>query len=215
MGALWATTQRPEPHQRWELRFGRIEYLPTIAGEPQRFTYATTLAPGLTIEGRGESVAERERFDGSLWSGLKFWADDPRSILDSGGGYWRYVPTESGVRFLTRYDYRPRWGRPGAQIDRLMFRPVFGWATAWSFDRLRLWLEDGIEPERSRNRVIVHGLASIALTGRGLRAAVALARAEPAARRRTIGWSTMGADRDRGGDPLRATVGTAGTTNST
>jgi hypothetical protein len=27
-----------------------------------------------------------------------------------------------------------------------------GWATAWSFDRLRIWLEDGIPPERSLRR---------------------------------------------------------------
>ncbi|MFN0090888.1 MAG: hypothetical protein ACKVWR_11560 [Acidimicrobiales bacterium] len=42
------------------------------------------------------------------------------------------------MRFLTRYDYRPRWGRLGGLVDRWLFRPVFGWATAWSFDRLRL-----------------------------------------------------------------------------
>ena len=24
-----------------------------------------------------------------------------------------------------------------------------GWATAWSFDRLRLWLEEGIDPATS------------------------------------------------------------------
>ncbi|WP_200908346.1 hypothetical protein [Frigoribacterium sp. RIT-PI-h] len=27
-------------------------------------------------------------------------------------------------------------------------RPLLGWATAFSFDRLRLWLETGREPER-------------------------------------------------------------------
>ena len=34
-------------------------------------------------------------------------------------------------------------------FDRLMFRPLMGWATAWSFDRLRLWLEEGITPDRA------------------------------------------------------------------
>jgi hypothetical protein len=34
-----------------------------------------------------------------------------------------------------------------------------GWATAWSFDRLRLWVERGIDPETSFRRGIVHFLA--------------------------------------------------------
>jgi hypothetical protein len=34
-----------------------------------------------------------------------------------------------------------------------------GWATAWSFDRLRLWLERGITPERA----LVHWLAELAV----------------------------------------------------
>jgi hypothetical protein len=43
------------------------------------------------------------------------------------------------VRFLTGYDYGTRFGLPGQVIDRLALRPLLGWATAWSFDRLRLW----------------------------------------------------------------------------
>ena len=125
---------------------------PRVDGEPQRFTYATTVAPGVTIAGTGESLGDRDRPDGTRWSGLRFWAADRRSIIDAGAGYWRYVPTDDGVRFLTRYDYRPRWGRFGELLDRTLFRPLFGWATAWSFDRLRLWLEDGTPPERTRTR---------------------------------------------------------------
>ena len=73
-----------------------------------------------------------------------------RSLIRSGSGYWRYEPTSGGVRFLTRYDYETRWGALGALVDRVLFRPLLGWATAWSFDRLRIWLEEGVEPERSR-----------------------------------------------------------------
>ncbi len=83
----------------------------------------------------------------------------------TGAGYWRYVPTNDGVRFLTRYDYRTRWGRLGERVDRLVFRPLFGWATAWSFDRLRLWLEDGTPPERSRDQAIAHSVAVSGLAG--------------------------------------------------
>lgn len=165
MERLWEATQQPDQHQRWDVRFGTITYLPRAEGEPQLFTYATTVAPGVTVAGTGESLGDRDRPDGTRWSGLKFWAADRRSIIDAGAGYWRYIPTDDGVRFLTRYDYRPRWGRPGELIDRRLFRPLFGWATAWSFDRLRLWLEDGIPPERSRDQAIAHTTAVAALAG--------------------------------------------------
>ena len=162
---VWDATQDPAQHQRWDLRFGRIHYLPPVDGEPQQFTYETTVAPGVTIGGKGESLGERDRPDGTRWSGLKFWATDRRSLIDAGAGYWRYVPTEGGLRFLTRYDYRPRWGRLGELLDRWLFRPLFGWATAWSFDRLRLWLEDGTPPERSRDQAVAHATAVAGLVG--------------------------------------------------
>ena len=162
---LWEATQDPARHQRWDVRFGEIDYLPRVDGEPQRFTYATTVAPGVTVTGTGESLGDRDREDGSRWSGLKFWAEDRRSIIESGAGYWRYVPTDDGVRFLTRFDYRPRWGRGGELVDRWLIRPLFGWATAWSFDRLRIWLEDGVAPERSRDQAVAHAAAVAGLAG--------------------------------------------------
>ncbi|HEX3541613.1 MAG TPA: hypothetical protein VHT75_14355 [Acidimicrobiales bacterium] len=165
LNRLWEATQQPEQHRRWDARFGTITYLPRSHGESQRFTYATTVAPGITIAGTGESLGDRDRADGTRWSGLRFWAPDRRSIIERGAGYWRYIPTERGVRFLTRYDYRPRWGRFGEIIDRLAFRPLFGWATAWSFDRLRLWLDEGIPPEVARNQSIAHAAAVAGLAG--------------------------------------------------
>lgn len=165
MEQLWDATQDPAQHQRWDVRFGSIVYLPDVDGGPRRFTYATTVAPGVSVAGTGESFGDRDRPDGTRWSGLRFWANDRRSIIDAGAGYWRYVPTRDGIRFLTRYDYRPRWGRLGELVDRWIFRPAFGWATAWSFDRLRLWLEDGIPPERSRDQAIAHASAVGGLVG--------------------------------------------------
>lgn len=165
MEQLWDATQHPDEHQRWDVRFGTITYLPCTDGESQRFTYATTVAPCVTVAGTGESLGDRDRPDGTRWSGLKFWATDRRSIIDAGAGYWRYVPTDDGIRFLTRYDYRPRGGRLGELIDRSIFRPTFGWATAWSFDRLRLWLEEGIPPEHSRDQAIAHATAVAGLVG--------------------------------------------------
>jgi hypothetical protein len=165
MERVWEATQDPGRHQRWDVRFGRIAYLPRGEGEPQRFTYATTVVPGVTIAGTGESLGDRDRPDGTRWSGLRFFAADRRSIIDAGAGYWRYIPTGDGIRFLTRYDYRPRWGAAGRWIDRWVFRPLFGWATAWSFDRLRLWLEEGTPPERSRDQAVAHALAVGGLAG--------------------------------------------------
>ncbi|MEU6593306.1 hypothetical protein ABZ923_29465 [Streptomyces sp. NPDC046881] len=146
---LWARTQDPARHQRWDLRFTEIHHLPRAEGEPQRFRYATRVLPFLTVSGTGVSAGEKERPDGTRTSALRFASPHPLSLIAEGSGYWRYVPDAHGVRFLTGYDYRPRWGAFGALADRLLFRPLMGWATAWSFDRLRLWLERGITPERA------------------------------------------------------------------
>ncbi|MGW7244149.1 hypothetical protein [Streptomyces sp. NPDC054804] len=147
---LWAHTQDPARHQRWDLRFTEIDYLARVPDEPQRFRYATRVLPFLTIAGTGISAGEKERPDGTRTSALRFASPHPLSLLAEGSGYWRYVPVADGVRFLTGYDYRPRWGGFGALADRFVLRPLMGWATAWSFDRLRLWLERGITPERAR-----------------------------------------------------------------
>ncbi|MEU5955428.1 hypothetical protein [Streptomyces sp. NPDC047525] len=157
---LWARTQEPSQHQRWDLRFTEIDYLPQVPGEPQRFRYGTRVLPFLTIAGTGISAGEKRREDGTRTSALRFSSPHPLSFLQEGSGYWRYVPApDGGIRFLTGYDYRPRWGRFGALADRLVLRPLMGWATAWSFDRLRLWLERGITPERQ----LLHGLAEVAV----------------------------------------------------
>lgn len=63
------------------------------------------------------------------------------------------------IRFFTWYDYETRFGAVGKLVDRYCFRPLLGWATAWSFDRLRLWIEKGIPPETSRSRAIVYSLS--------------------------------------------------------
>ncbi|GAB2726658.1 hypothetical protein [Streptomyces bullii] len=146
---LWARTQDPAQHQRWDLRFTEIRHLPCVEGEPQRFRYATRVLPFLTVTGTGVSAGEKERPDGTRTSALRFSSPHPLSLLAEGSGYWRYVPDGDGVRFLTGYDYRPRWGAFGALADRLLLRPFMRWATAWSFDRLRLWLEHGVTPERA------------------------------------------------------------------
>ncbi|MGW6304980.1 hypothetical protein ACWFRQ_38035 [Streptomyces niveus] len=159
MDTLWQLTQDPAQHQRWDLRFSEIDYLPRPPGEPQRFRYAVRILPFLTVSGTGISAGESGGADGRRVSVLRFASAHPLSLLAEGSGYWRYVPTPDGIRFLTGYDYRPRWGRFGAVADRWVFRPLMGWATAWSFDRLRLWCEHGVSPARS----LAHGVAEVAV----------------------------------------------------
>jgi len=155
LARLVDATQVPELHRRWDLRFTEIAYLPREDGCEQRFLYATRIGFGLEIRGVGETTGSVSQPDGTHVSGLRFWSDDPRSLIRTGSGYWRYVPGAAGMRFLTYYDYSTRFGTPGAAFDRMLFRPLLGWATAWSFDALRLWLERGIEPEHGRRNALV------------------------------------------------------------
>jgi uncharacterized membrane protein YphA (DoxX/SURF4 family) len=164
MDALWTHTQTPELHERWDLRFSQIDYLPRKSeAEPQRFRYSTRIGFGVEVAGEGESVGEKDLANGSRSSALKFSSADPRSIIREGSGYWKYIPTAEGIRFLTWYDYRTRFGPIGVLCDRLVFQPLMGWATAWSFDRLRLWLEDGVDPTQALRQTLVHGVARVGL----------------------------------------------------
>lgn len=164
---VWERTQQPELHEQWDLRFTEIQYLPRPdASLPQRFLYATRIGFGLRIRGEGESVGTTDGPGGERTSALKFWSADPKSLIREGSGYWKYIPLASdggAVRFLTRYDYDVRFGVLGRLVDRWVFRPVLGWATAWSFDRLRLWIEKGISPAISMRNWLVHGVSRLAL----------------------------------------------------
>ncbi len=173
MDELWEKTQNPQLHQHWDLRFTQIEYLPRHGEEPQKFLYRTRIGFGLKIDGQGESTGERDGDDGARTSSLKFWSEDPKSLIKTGSGYWKYVPgvtqaigfdpagveARPYIRFFTWYDYETRFGAIGKVIDRCLFRPLLGWATAWSFDRLRLWIEEGIPPESSRDRALIYAVS--------------------------------------------------------
>ena len=157
---IWELTQTPHLHQRWDLRFTQIDYLPRPdSSQPQRFRYETRIGFGLRIRGTGESTGIRTLSSGEATSSLTFASDDPKSLIRQGSGYWRYVPVPGAVRFFTWYDYTVRFGPLGRLVDRLAFRPLMGWATAWSFDRLRIWAETGNPPESSLTCAAVHALA--------------------------------------------------------
>ncbi|WP_067498857.1 SRPBCC family protein [Actinoplanes sp. TFC3] len=164
---IWTLTQDYRQHPRWDARFGRIDPVPEDGSGAARFTYATAVLPGVEIAGYGVHSGERHRSDGEATSALRFGSPDPRSPIREGSGYWRYVPVNGGTRFLTGYAYRTRWGRAGRLAD-MAFGPAFGWVTAWSFDRLRLWLEHGITPERARWNAIAEVVLRAAIVAAAL-----------------------------------------------
>lgn len=141
---VWELTQDPALHSRWDLRFSRITPIDgTLESGGYRFRYERRL-PFHTIVGSGTSLGEREAAGGTRTSALRFDTTDRLSPLGEGRGYWRYTPVDGGTRFVTGFDYAPGWG---AALDGLVMRRFVGWMTAWSFDRLRIWAETGVEPE--------------------------------------------------------------------
>lgn len=163
---LWVHTQTPELHEQWDLRFSEITYLPLVEGvEPtQRFEYRTRIGFGLDIKGTGETKGGVENSTGERTSSLTFGSEQSISLIRTGGGYWKYkAGTGEGVTFITQYDYRTRFGIVGKVFDRVLFRPLFGYATAWSFDLLRIWLEKQIAPAVSIQQAFLHYLSVITL----------------------------------------------------
>ncbi|MFC4101163.1 DoxX-like family protein [Paenibacillus xanthanilyticus] len=156
MDHLWAHTQQPDKHEQWDLRFSEIRYLPKTSPGAQHFRYMTRIGFGLRIEGSGET---KERFDvrtGERVSTLRFGSEQRASLIREGRGYWKYVPQDGRIVFLTQYDYDTRFGSAGKIFDRYVFRPLMGYATAWSFDALRIWLERGIVPAITIERALIH-----------------------------------------------------------
>lgn len=147
---LWTKTQEPSLHQEWDLRFSEISYLPKKdPTDPQEFLYSTKIGFGIKVNGIGESVATKTKDNGESTSVLKFSSDSLISIINQGSGYWKYVPETDGIKFFTGYDYETRWGLFGKLIDKYLFRPLMIWATAWSFDCLKNWIEKGLKPKQA------------------------------------------------------------------
>lgn len=142
LDAVWNATQTPAEHTRWDIRFSRITPTGMTPSGATTFTYERWI-PLHAVRGTGVSIGEKEGPTGARTSALRFHTEDRLSPIASGQGYWRYVPDGTTTVFITGYDYTPGWGR----LD-VVVRPLLGWATAWSFDRLRIWLETGVPPER-------------------------------------------------------------------
>src|SRR6476646_2664158 len=157
---LWQLTQDPALHQRWDLRFHRINYLPRAkSSDPQRFLYETRIGFGLAVRGTGETLGQKSSGNDETTSALKFAFDDPKSLIREGSGYWRYILANHNVRFFIWYDYEVWFVVIGFLLDRLALRFLIGCATVWSFDRLRLWIENDQSPESSLALSLLHGIA--------------------------------------------------------
>jgi len=156
---VWRFSQTPHLHARWDARFSAIEYLPRADEDrAQLFRYSTRIGLGIQIQGWGETIGRDDR----TTSSLRFGSDDPKSLIREGSGSWRYRQESGFVRFSTVYDYSVRYGGFGRLLD-LAFRPLMVWATRWSFDRLRIWIEDGTAPESSLRLWISKVAARLAL----------------------------------------------------
>ncbi|MCI4126449.1 DoxX-like family protein [Bacillus haynesii] len=160
MERLWRYTQDPTLHRQWDLRFTDITYLKRRAGEPQRFLYETRIGCGLKISGTGESAGNVHQDTGDRVSSLKFATNHPLSVIREGRGYWKYSESETGITFMTQYDYDTRYGRLGRLAD-MAFRPLLGWATAWSFDALKIWLEKGLHPRLLFQKTLIYWLVCL------------------------------------------------------
>lgn len=143
LDAVWEATQNPVQHVRWDVRFSKISPSGVTEDGATTFIYERGV-PFHTVRGRGVSLGEKNGSDGARTSALRFQTDDRLSPIASGRGYWRYVDRGDHVTvFSTGYDYASGWG-----LLDVIVRPLLGWVTAWSFDRLRIWMETGIPPER-------------------------------------------------------------------
>lgn len=163
MEEIWEYTQNPRLHTEWDVRFTEITYLPKEVNEPQSFLYKTKIGFGLEIAGKGESVGEIRKNENKRVSSLKFWTDNPLSLIHIGRGYWKYEQKEKDIIFETQYDYETNFGKVGKLIDQLLFRPLISWGTAWSFDSLKMWLEKGYHPHLLLKRTLTYWLTLFVL----------------------------------------------------
>ncbi len=143
MDAVWRHTQDPALHTRWDVRFSTLRYLPRAdRSQPQRFEFTTPIG----ITGKGEITATCSDANGVRTVSERF---DCGWLTRDGWAHWQYVPTAHGVRLLTRFDFVT-----GPAIASQVVKLPLAYLTAWSFDRLRIWLEQGIPPEQAVQRLL-------------------------------------------------------------
>jgi hypothetical protein len=141
---VWDRTQDPAKHERWDLRFDQIRYLPR-EGE---MDYRTRIGFGVQVRGYGRYLSNEPL----ARSTFEFDSHDWKSLITSGRGLWLYQRRGGATFFKTVYDYRVRHGLFGRAVDAAFFRPLIQLATEWSFETLRRWCAgDDAAPARRRS----------------------------------------------------------------
>lgn len=134
---IWEKTQNPLQHTLWDIRFDSISYLDRDETKDfQELLYETKLGFGIKIAGKGRYL-HNEEFKQSTF---EFWSDDFKSLIKLGRGIWLYEQRGDDVYFKTVFDYSLNYGFWGGVLDKV-FRPLFCYATEYSFESLRLWSE--------------------------------------------------------------------------
>jgi hypothetical protein len=145
---LWARSQEPDLHLLWDIRFSHIEYLDsTDENDFQLMDYRTKIGFGMEIKGVGRYLQNTPL----KHSTFEFESSDWKSIIKIGRGIWQYKSCAEGTYFRTVYDYETNYGKFGALVDRVLFRPMMQLATEWSFETLRRWCA-GDESELEKRR---------------------------------------------------------------
>lgn len=153
---VWEYTQNPKLHEQWDLRFSTISLNEPQNEQPQSFLYEKHLGFGLSVTGTGAYRTRMMDERNERASSLKFKSSHPLSFIKEGSGYWKYMKTSDHIVFQTQFDYKTKEGKGWTWADRILFRPMIGFMTAFSFGALKTWLEKGTHPRLLLERTLAH-----------------------------------------------------------
>ncbi|MCB1159092.1 MAG: hypothetical protein H7A25_13585 [Leptospiraceae bacterium] len=147
----------PTHQSNWDLRFSRIFIREQTEEQREKgiFTFSfvrSIFGRFFQLSGYGE-IEEKEGENGEIYSTLNFGSEDSHCPIRRGKGYHLLIPeTENSTLFRTEFQYRPRYGKLGFLFDILLFRHILKFVTAYSLDRLKIYLEKEIPPSLSLKR---------------------------------------------------------------
>lgn len=153
---VWEYTQNPKLHEQWDLRFSTISLNEPQNEQPQSFLYEKHLGFGLSVTGTGAYRTRMMDEWNERASSLNFKSSHPLSFIKEGSGYWKYMKTSDHIVFQTQFDYETKEGKGWTWADRILFRPMIGFMTAFSFGALKTWLEKGTHPRLLLERTLAH-----------------------------------------------------------
>lgn len=153
---VWEHTQNPKLHEQWDLRFSTISLNEPQNEQPQSFLYEKHLGFGLSVTGTGVYRTRMMDERNERASSLNFKSSHPLSFIKEGSGYWKYIKTSDHIVFQTQFDYKTKEGKGWTWADKILFRPMIGFMTAFSFGALKTWLEKGTHPWLLLERTLAH-----------------------------------------------------------